>query len=149
MSKSISLSEYVHKRNGVALSAPGSLSNMLRRSLGANSFHVFWRYWNPIWGYYLSKNVMRPLGRFLPLWLAVIATFAVSGAMHDLAVSIVKFRFTFFFTPWFSLMSFFVLATDRFGISYGQYPWPIRALINTTLIVICLLATIALQRLYA
>lgn len=148
MYKPISLSEYVRKRNGVALGSSGSMRNMLKRSLGANSFHLFWKYWNPIWGYYLSRNIMRPLSGFLPLWLAVIGTFVLSGALHDLAVSLVNLRFTFFFTPWFLLMSFIVLASKKFGISYKQYQWPIRATINITLIVLCLISTMALEQLY-
>ncbi|MFT5676243.1 MAG: GR25 family glycosyltransferase involved in LPS biosynthesis [Paraglaciecola sp.] len=105
MHKTISLSEYVKKRNGVALGAPRSMTNMLKRSLGASSFYLFWQYWNPIWGYYLSRKVMKPLSQLFPIWLAMIMTFAVSGALHDLAVTIIKWKLTFFFTPWFSLMA--------------------------------------------
>jgi len=149
MYKSISLSEYVRKRNGVALGASGSMGNMLKRSLGANSFHLFWKYWNPIWGYFLSRNVMRPVNKVLPLWLAIIVTFGVSGALHDLAVSLIKLRFTFFFTPWFLLMGFVVLITSKFGISYQEYKWPIRAAINSLFIVICLIGAITLKQIYA
>ncbi len=149
MHKSISLSEYVRRRNGVALGGSGSMSNMLKRSLGANSFHLFWKYWNPIWGYYLSRNVMRPVSEFLPGWLAVVVTFVVSGAFHDLAVSLVNLRFTFFFTPWFLLMSIIVVVTSKFGISYKEYQWPIRVAINITFIIVCLVSTIALEQLYA
>ncbi len=136
MHKTISLSEYVKKRNGVALGAPGSMSNMLKRSLGASSFYLFWKYWNPIWGYYLSRNVMRPLSSFLPVPLAVLFTFFVSGALHDIAVSLVKWKIIIFFTPWFTLMSFIVLLTKKFGISYQEYHWLIRASINITLVAV-------------
>jgi hypothetical protein len=149
MHRTISLSQYVKKRNGVALGAPGSMSNMLKRSLGASSFYVFWQYWNPIWGYYLSRKVMKPLSQLFPLWLAIIITFAVSGALHDLAITLVKWQLTFFFTPWFSLMSIIVLATKRFDISYSQFHWIIRALINITLIALCFMLTLVLERLYA
>ena len=149
MRRTISLSEYVKKRNGVALGAPGSMGNMLNRSLGASSFYLFWQYWNPIWGYYLSREIMKPLSQLFPIWLAIIMTFAISGALHDLAVTLVKWRFTFFFTPWFTLMGFMVLATKRFRISYKEYHWLIRASINITLVVVCLVLTIALEDLYA
>jgi GR25 family glycosyltransferase involved in LPS biosynthesis len=141
MHKTITLSEYVKKRNGVALGASGSMTNMLKRSLGASSFYLFWQYWNPIWGYYLSCKVMKPLSHLFPLWLAIILTFAVSGALHDLAITLVKWKFTFLFTPWFSLMSFIVLATKKFGISYREYHWLVRALINISFIVLCLVLT--------
>ncbi len=71
------------------------MRNMLSRSLGARSFAIFWHYWNPIWGYYLSRYVMRPLRRFLPLSFATFITFVVSGALHDLVVSIVKWKAVF------------------------------------------------------
>lgn len=138
MHRSITLSEYVKKRNGLALGAPGSMKNMLKRSLGASSFYLFWQYWNPIWGYYLSRKVMKPLSDFLPMWLAIIFTFAVSGALHDLAITLVKWEVTFFFTPWFSLMSLMVLATKKFDVSYSEHHWLVRSLINILLIVICL-----------
>ena len=141
MHRSITLSEYVKRRNGVAIGGSGSLTNMLKRSLGASSFNSFWQYWNPIWGYYLSRQVMRPLSYLFPIWLVVILTFAVSGALHDLAISLVKWELTFFFTPWFSLMGLVVLATKKFGISYSEYPWIVRALINTLFIAVCLVLT--------
>jgi hypothetical protein len=148
MHKTISLSEYVKKRNGVALGASGSMNNMLKRSLGASSFYLFWQYWNPIWGYYLSRKVMKPLSQLLPIWLAIIMTFAVSGALHDLAITLVKGKFTFFFTPWFFFMSFLVLASKKFGISYQAHHWLIRASINIVLIVACYVLTLAFERQY-
>jgi hypothetical protein len=141
MHRSITLSEYVKKRNGLALGAPGSMKNMLKRSLGASSFYLFWQYWNPIWGYYLSRKVMKPLSDFLPMWLAIIFTFAVSGALHDLVITLVKWEVTFFFTPWFFLMSIVVLTTKKFGISYREHHWLVRSLINILLIVICFVLT--------
>mgnify|MGYP003626388262 CR=1 FL=1 len=141
MHKSITLSEYVKKRNGVALGASGSMTNMLKRSLGASSFYVFWQYWNPIWGYYLARKVMKPLSDLFPIWLAITLTFAVSGALHDLAITLVKWELTFFFTPWFSLMSFMVLVTKKFGISYREHHWLIRAFINISFIALCLVLT--------
>jgi len=149
MRRTISLSEYVKKRNGVALGASGSMGNMLKRTLGASSFYLFWQHWNPIWGYYLSCKVMKPLSRLFPIWLAIIMTFAISGALHDLAVTLVQWRYTFFFTPWFTLMGFMVLATKRFRISYKEYHWVIRASINIALVLVCLVLTIAFEGQYA
>lgn len=146
MHNSLSLSTYVKRRNGVALGAPGSMSNMLKRSLGASSFYQFWRYWNPIWGYYLAGYVMKPLCRIMPMSLAVILTFVVSGALHDLAIMIVKWRLTFLFTPWFFLMSLVVLVTKHFAISYQQFHWLIRALINLGLIACCLMLALVAER---
>ena len=135
MRSSSSLAQYVKKRNGVPLGASHSMRNMLSRSLGAKSFPVFWYYWNPIWSYYLSRNVMRPLKHFLPSSLAVLCTFIVSGALHDLAAALVKWKVVFFFTPWFGLMGLIVITFSKLGISYGHVAWRIRATINVFIIV--------------
>ena len=141
MHRAITLSEYVKKRNGVALGSSGLMTNMLKRSLGASSFYLFWQYWNPIWGYYLSRKIMKPLSDLLPIWLAIIMTFAVSGALHNLAITLVKWELTVFFTPWFSLMSLIVLTTKKLGISYSVYHWLVRAFINISFITACLFLT--------
>ena len=131
-----SLSQYVKKRNGLPLGAPGSLQAMLKRSLGAKSFPQFWQYWNPVWSYYLSRYVMRPLVKFLPRWLAVLMTFAVSGALHDLAVTLIKWHPIFFFTPWFTLMGLVVVLSSAFDINYKSQGTTVRAFINIGLIVL-------------
>lgn len=145
MQKTITLSQYVKKRNGAPLGAPGSLQAMLHRSFGADSFHRFWHYWNPIWGYYLSRYVMRPLHKVLPLWIAVILTFLVSGALHDIAVSLVKWRPIFFLTPWFTLMGAMVVLSKAGNLTFGNAPWIARALINTACIWVGYYLTTLLQ----
>lgn len=149
MKSKLSLAQYVKKRNGVPLGASDSMKNMLSRSFGASSFPVFWRYWNPIWGDYLSRNVMRPVANFLPISLATFITFLVSGALHDIAVSIIKWKTIFFFTPWFGLMGLMVIGSKGAGISYGHVSWPVRALINASFILISLGITYFLETLYA
>ncbi|WOX06126.1 hypothetical protein [Microbulbifer pacificus] len=149
MQNTVSLSQYVRRRNGVSLGANHSMRNMLSRSLGAGSFPVFWHYWNPIWGYYLSRNIMKPLGLFMPSWLAVVFTFLVSGALHDLAVSLVKWKVIIFFTPWFSLMGVAVVLSKYFAISYRSYPWIVRAAINILFIGSTLLVTCFVEGKYA
>ena len=149
MKSKLSLAQYVKKRNGVPLGASDSMKNMLSRSFGASSFPVFWRYWNPIWGYYLSRNVMRPIANLLPISLATFITFLVSGALHDIAVSIIKWKTIFFFTPWFGLMGLMVIGSKGAGISYGHLSWPVRALINASFILISLGITYFLETLYA
>ena len=149
MKSKLSLAQYVKKRNGVPLGASDSMKNMLLRSFGAPSFPVFWHYWNPIWGYYLSRNVMRPVANFLPISLATFITFLVSGALHDIAVSIIKWKTILFFTPWFGLMGLMVIGSKGAGISYGHVSWPVRALINASFILISLGITYFLETLHA
>lgn len=149
MHSSLTLSQYVKKRNGVPLGASHSMRNMLLRSLGAKSFAIFWNYWNPIWGYYLSRYVMRPLNTVLPLSFAIFITFVVSGALHDLAVSLVKWNVVIFFTPWFGLMGLVVIGSGKTGMSYGHFAWYTRAFINVFIIVTCLCLTYFMASIYA
>ena len=149
MKTTVSLAQYVKKRNGVPLGASDSMKNMLSRSFGASSFPAFWNHWNPIWGYYLSRDIMRPLANFLPISLATLVTFLVSGALHDIAVSIIKWKIVLFFTPWFGLMGLLVIVSKAVGISFGQFSWIARAIINASLVFVSLGVTYFLESLYA
>jgi hypothetical protein len=137
----ISLSAYVKKRNGVPMGASRSLRNMLRRSLGAGSFALFWHYWNPIWGFYLARNIMQPLSAIVPRWLAVMVTFSVSGLLHDAAVSLVKWQLCWFFSSWFTLMGGIVVLSAHFALNYSAQPWWRRAAINSLFLVSSFLCT--------
>lgn len=139
MRKQISLARYVKIRTGVALGGKGSLSAMLKRSLGAGSFSGFWHYWNPIWSYYLSRYIARPLKTLVPRWLCILLTFAVSGLLHDVAVSLLKVTISLIITPWFTLIGVVVILTDAFNIQYKGLSLIGRAFINISLVMICYL----------
>ena len=130
----MNLYNYVKRRNGVPLGHGKSLQNMLYRSLGSGTFAGFWRYWNPIWSFYLGKYIYKPLKSFLPSSLSLLITFAACGFMHDLAIIALKKLFILLLTPWFLLMGFLVLITKISQFNYSKYPWIVRALINITFI---------------
>jgi hypothetical protein len=138
----VTLAQYVERRNGVALGAPGSLKNMLARSFGAGTFARFWQYWNPIWGYALGRYVFAPLRKILPPALALILTFTLSGAVHDLAATLVRRAPAFLFTPWFTLMGLAVVAGRAFRLDYGHRPRATRVAINLGIILGCLALTL-------
>ena len=144
MKLSLSLSQYVRRRTGVALGAPGSMQAMLYRALGAGSFAEFWRYWNPIWGYYLARNVMRPLRAYCSVPIATVVTFVVSGALHDFAVMLIKWRVSVFFSCWFSVMGLVVIGTEFAGFQYQHRPWLQRAFINLFFVFLPLLLVLSL-----
>ena len=141
----LTLSRYVAARNGVPLGGEGSLQNMLRRSLGAGSFAGFWRFWNPIWGYYLGLYVFRPANRALPYPLAIVVTFLVSGAIHDLVTTAVRGSPTLLFTPWFFLMSVGLLLGETAHMDLSARPWAFRVVTNLTYIGTCLLLALRLR----
>ncbi|MFD0796299.1 MBOAT family O-acyltransferase [Maribacter chungangensis] len=137
MSKRNSLSDYVKSVNGVPLGHSKSLRNMLNNSLGANSFSSFWRYWNPIWSYYLRYFVYRPLRNFFPEKVAIIATFLVSGGIHDVAVLLITGQGSFIITIWFGIMAFVVVLEDFAKISLKKFIFPFKALIHVMTISTC------------
>ncbi|OKY27441.1 MBOAT family O-acyltransferase [Thalassotalea sp. PP2-459] len=142
----ISLSVYVKRRTGVKLGHSDSLKNMLVRSLGANSFALFWRYWNPIWSYYLAKYIQKPSIKIMPQSCALLVTFIISGALHDSAVSLIKFTPIFFFTPWFALMACIVITTSVLNVNYAHLNRVFRMLINAGFVGLSYLITLFLEQ---
>ncbi len=59
---------------------------MFSRAFGASDFTRFWRYWNPLGGYFLAYFCFAPLRRFAPRPLCLIVTFALNGLLHDLGL---------------------------------------------------------------
>lgn len=102
---------------------------MLRRSFGASSIAGFWRHWNPIWGYGLSRFVNQPMNRVLPASLAVVVTFVVSGLIHDAVIMALRGEPAFIFMSWFFFLSLGVVAGEAFRWNFGRRPWLFRALI--------------------
>jgi len=135
----MNLSDYIKKRNGVPLGASNSLRNMLYRSLGAGKFSIFWRYWNPIWSYYLGKYIFKPLKMFLPPALSLILTFVFCGFIHDVAIMLFKWNFQLLLTPWFLIMGLCVVISDFIKLDYSKHAWIIRACINVLIIGCCLI----------
>ncbi len=132
------LSEFVKRRNGVSIGESDSLRNMLHRSLGAGKFSVFWKHWNPIWGYYLGKYIFKPLKLVFPPTLSLIITFVLCGFIHDLVIMLLKWQFTLLLTPWFFFMSLCVVLGDYLKLDYSKIPWIARALVNVIIISACL-----------
>jgi D-alanyl-lipoteichoic acid acyltransferase DltB (MBOAT superfamily) len=133
----MTLSEYVLKRNGVPLGAKASLLKNLQNSVGAENNIFFWKYWNPIWGFYLSKYIYFPLNGYLPKTISSIVTFGISGAFHDLAIGLLGLGWQNFFTIWFVMMGVFMNISKFLNISYSGFSFFIRAVINISSIAIC------------
>jgi D-alanyl-lipoteichoic acid acyltransferase DltB (MBOAT superfamily) len=134
--RELTLSQYIRRRNGLPAGARGSVRNMLDRSLGAGSFAGFWRHWNPVFGYGLGRYVFTPLRRVFPSSIAVVATFVVSGAIHDLV------------TPWFFFLGLGVLGGRAARMDFSDQPWLTRAAVNTAYVITCLAAVLSLKALY-
>ena len=140
--QTMTLSEYVARRNGTRLGGAGSLRAMLSKSFGAGSFAAFWQHWNPIWGYGLGRFVYAPVRRRVPAAVAVMATFLVSGIAHDAAATIVRRSPSFVVTPWFLLLGIGVLVAKVIGMDLSRRPWWVRAAANGGYLAGCLTVTV-------
>lgn len=108
---------------------------MVRRSFGASSFAGFWRNWNPLFSYYLYYRCYKPLVRFLPRSLAVVFTFAVSGAVHDLFASLAVARLFVLFAPVFAVFGLLVVVGERAKLNFAWAPFWLRVTIHLGVIV--------------
>ena len=130
----MTLSDYVEKRNGVPLGHNDSLKNMMTRSLGAGNFAAFWKYWNPIWSYYLGKYIFKPLKNILPPAVSLMLTFVFCGFIHDVVIMLIRWDFVLIFTPWFLIMSVSLVISESINLDYSKLAWIYRALINIAII---------------
>ncbi len=118
---------------------------MLERSLGARSFAVFWQYWNPVFGYTLGRYVFSPLKRALPSSIALVVTFVVCGAVHDLVTTLARGSLAVLFTPWFFFLGIGVVAGRVARMDLGGYAWGARAAANLTYITACLVLALLVR----
>lgn len=111
---------------------------MLVRSFGARSFARFWWHWNPVFGYALGRFVFAPLKTVLPPALALVATFVVCGALHDLVTVAVRGSAAFLFTPWFFFLGLGVLGGRAARMDLDGSPWGVRAAAHLAYLGVCL-----------
>ncbi|AXT52903.1 acyltransferase [Aquimarina sp. BL5] len=135
----ISLKDYVKRRNGVPLGHSNSLGNMLKRSLGAKSFDLFWIHCNPIWNYYLNKYIYKPLKRIGHSYAAIVLTFGFSGFVHDLIGLLIYGKLSFLFTIWFMIMGIIVAIFKRNGLAYKVQKEELNYGFNSILILVSFL----------
>ena len=126
---------------------------MFRRSFGAGTPAEFWRYWNPVYGYYLYYRCYRPLRRWLARGPALLLTFAASGfLLHDLPfgwwVRVLKARSLLlpFVSLWFVLIGAAVLLTEALNVSYAGRPLAVRLAANALSILLPLALALWLSR---
>jgi hypothetical protein len=102
---------------------------MFVRSFGAKSFAAFWRYWNPVYHYYLYYWCYRPLRSFLPRPVALALTFAACGfLLHDLPH--LPFTGVPLITIWFSLLAVGVVAGELLRMDLSRRRFTVRVMVN-------------------
>jgi hypothetical protein len=150
------LKQFIEARLGKQTGEINMLKEMLVRSFGASSFHEFWRYWNPVYGYYLYYKCYKPLKKYLPRSLCVMLTFAASGFfLHDLPfgwwIRFIRYFDTGsfplpFVTIWFSLMGAFTLITRALKVDVGGQKFAFRVIVNSLCTIVPFVITFVLTQ---
>lgn len=153
------LTQFIQYRLGPSSSPAGALREMFVRAFGAGSFDLFWRFWNPVYGYALYYWCYRPLRRYLPRSAGVILTFAASGFfLHDLPTGwwirlIRSFPTGHFPIPfvavWFSLMGVLTVLSRALKFDYAGWPFAARASVHAGCIAAPFIATLGIVQLAA
>jgi hypothetical protein len=87
-----------------------------------------------LFSYYLYYHCYHPLTRFAPRPVALVLTFAVSGALHDLFASLVTASMYVLFTPVFVVFGLLVIGEEGLKVSLARVPSWLRAIIHTVVI---------------
>jgi hypothetical protein len=147
-----SLAVHIESRLG-----PGTpleqLGSMFVRSFGAGTPAEFWRFWNPVYGYYLYYRCYQPVRRWLSRGPALLVTFAASGfLLHDLPfgwwVRALKMHSLPlpFVALWFVLIGIGVLLTEALRVSYAGRPFAVRLACNALAILLPLAVALWLSQ---
>ncbi len=114
--------------------------NFFIRPFGARSFAEFWRLWNPVYGYFLSYYVYRPLTRIFPRPAAILLTFVAAGfLLHDLPAWLATRRvLPPGATIAFVLFGIGAIVSDWLGMDLGSWPTWLRALVNVAYLAGCI-----------
>jgi hypothetical protein len=129
-----SLRAFVFHRLGNPDGPWPAAKSMFARSFGAKSFAAFWRYWNPVYHYYLYYWCYRPLRTFLPRPIAVLLTFAVCGfLLHDLPL--LPFTGVPLITIWFLLLGVGVIASEQLRMDLSRHWLALRVVVNVVYLV--------------
>lgn len=111
------------------------LRQIFVRPFFAPSLHLFWRYWNPVYGYYLGKYVYRPCRRLFPHPVCVVITFAFCGlVLHDMLgwpAAIVYGRLPFpIITVWFTMIAVVVVVSEACRLRFDGLRASLRPLVH-------------------
>ncbi len=106
--------------------------NFFIRPFAAPSIAEFWRRWNPVYGYFLSKYSYRPLLGVMPRQAAIFSTFVVCGLLlHDVPAWIFARRvLPPGATIAFSTFGAGALVSERCHMNLSRQPVTVRAAVN-------------------
>jgi len=60
----MTIDNYLNRVTGTS-AGRNHLQISIKKSFQSATFQLFWRNWNPLFGYYLARNVNRPYTKFI------------------------------------------------------------------------------------
>ena len=133
----MTLRRYLTKKLGNKKTITACLKFMLQKSFYSKSFREFWKHWNPLWSYFLTYYSYKPLKTKLPKSIAVLLTFGISGALHDVFVMLLLQKFYYLFTMIFLVFGALVLVESSLKISITSSSKVLRPIYHSTIIILC------------
>lgn len=133
----MTLEQYLNRKFGSRKSSLACIVYMLKASFFASTFRKFWQQWNPLWSYFLTCYLYKPLNKITHQYLAIFLTFTVSGFLHDCVAMVLLQKIHFFLTPIFSLFGIMVIIEKTIGLRLTKIPRLIRPIYHITLISVC------------
>lgn len=135
MRQKLTFREYEQRRLGKSSGQLSGMITIFQYSFSSSTFAEFWRYWNPLFHYNLCYYCYKPLAKYLPRSVAVLLTFAASGAIHDFFASVILLDIYILFLPVFAFWGLLVVAEEGLALSFSSAPVWGRFAINTLIIV--------------
>ncbi|WP_147439148.1 MBOAT family O-acyltransferase [Faecalibacter macacae] len=141
----MNLEEYTYYRTG-STKIPVVIRNMFFKPFISSSLKSFWKFWNPTWGYFLLFYCYKPIKTIFPAWVALIATFIVSGLAHDIIyiipMMIKEIKFVFpFITVWFFIISIGILLSEYLQINFRKTNLKFRPIFHLSYLIITFILT--------
>ncbi|HKK80433.1 MAG TPA: MBOAT family O-acyltransferase [Phaeodactylibacter sp.] len=127
--------QYERKKLGYRDGTLSGLLYMCRQAFTSPTFAGFWRNWNPLFSYYLLYFCYLPLRKRLPRFIALTVTFALSGAVHDMAATLARAEAYLVFTGTFTLFGLWVVVEERLRLRLDGLPVIVKFLYHLGLIV--------------
>ncbi|NVJ61744.1 MAG: acyltransferase [Gammaproteobacteria bacterium] len=116
---------------------------MLKASFFAPSFRRFWQNWNPLWSYFLTYYLYKPLSKIFSKSLSIILTFTISGFLHDCVAMLLIHKPSYKMTFLFFLFSVLVLIEKALNFNVSTIPKYFRPVYHSALITLCALLVFA------
>jgi D-alanyl-lipoteichoic acid acyltransferase DltB (MBOAT superfamily) len=110
---------------------------MCRQSFTSATFAGFWRSWNPLFSYYLLYYCYAPLRKRVPQPIALLAPFALSGLVHDLAATFARGEPYLVFTLTFTFLGFWTVLERRLSLRVTVFPVFVRPAYHLMLLAGC------------